>query len=951
MFRLLLLQICSLFLLPLLCLAQSQLDPDIDWKQIKTEHFLIVYDAKFRNVAVQYAHYAEQAYTTLVPLYREAPAQTIVLINDNTDAANAFATSLPYPFINIYPVFPSSFDGIADHANWGYELIAHEFGHILTFEPSHGIFNPLRYILGAVARPNFLLPRWFHEGVSVNLETLYTTQGGRLKSSQEFGDMRALVESKTLRLENLSRLNDSVPDWLGGRRPYLFGALLIHEIIRQKNGPQAIVDMVQSYSSGVPYLIQSTPKALLGKDFTELLDETYTRLEKNSEEQFKTIKSAISETGQQLPQTGYESHGPRISPDGQFLASIGRTDTRPNVLEVIKADEATTFRKLRIKVAYEGQKISRVSWFPDSKRILFDDLKMFKRYSSFSDLFIYDIRQSTARQITKGLRASDGTVSPNGQLILFRQNLEGRTRLCTVDSNGENFKVVYEPDPQIRVSQPEFLDDKRFVFTERNPVGREVLKVKEFDNFDPPKELFADYVPAYYPRLTSHGLLFTSSKSGVPNIYLANADLTDARAVTNTTTRTLEGDLHPLSKELFYSKQTGVGPRLFRLNFVNWNLHPKMPPHVGSLIDYDWPKFELPLVNPNTTEEDYSPWPHLIPRYWIPMALIIQEGWMFQGQTASQDPTGRHSYSLLLGYDTVTTKMSAMGSYSNKTTPVQIDLSGGRFYEYLYSARITRENTFGSLVGSFIVPNFFTNWQVSFGLTMNEIVTLNRNQKRAGPTLGFNYSKVVQRGLDITPEQGGAFQLLHTQYLPQLGTMEYGQTNATASYYHRKWLPERHGIALNMRGQFAPKLEVKKNFDLFSTTQNGVYQYSLLASPFLMRGYSTGVFLGKTLLNPSLEYRFPLSYPYEGYGTLPAFIKKWHGSLFMDFVALDGISFRTNGKSHRELLRKGYASVGAEIKADITLGYMLPAQLFLGLYYGLDQQAYGGFTPFFGFIF
>ena len=62
--------------------------------------------------------------------------------------------------------------------------------------------------------------------------------------------------------------------------------------------------------------------------------------------------------------------------------------------------------------------------------------------------------------------------------------------------------------------------------------------------------------------MTPAGLVFTNSKTGVENLYIANKSLTKARALTNSTTRIINGTVDPKENTMIYTQQDGYGYQL-----------------------------------------------------------------------------------------------------------------------------------------------------------------------------------------------------------------------------------------------------------------------------------------------------------------------------------------------------------------------------------------------------
>ncbi|RYZ63737.1 MAG: hypothetical protein EOP05_23100 [Proteobacteria bacterium] len=135
------------------------------------------------------------------------------------------------------------------------------------------------------------------------------------------------------------------------------------------------------------------------------------------------------------------------------------------------------------------------------------------------------------------------------------------------------------------------------------------------------------------------------------------------------------------------------------------------------------------------------------------------------------------------------------------------------------------------------------------------------------------------------------------------------------------------------------------------STVGGNYQNGLIQDAFVMRGYGSGVFLGRNMASATAEYRFPIMYNYRGLGTYPVFFKRLHAALFVDGISLDGVSYDNSMNAYRrERMGRVYFGTGAEVKFDATVFYYVPVQLILGAYYGTDRNLNpNGVFPFIGF--
>ena len=955
-------------------------DPSIDWKQIETEHFTIVFDSKHQPLGAAYANAAEQAWTVVGPVFGIWPKKTTILLDDETDVANGSATGFPYPLITAYPVLPTALDSIGDYGDWGTELITHEYTHILNFEPATGVMRPLRAVFGSIIRPNILLPRWYSEGLAVELETRLSNYG-RLRSVNYLSIIRAMIEEDVIEREDISRVNEvSIPDWPGGIRPYLMGALIWDEMIRQK-GPSIVSDLNLDYSRRLPFFIEGPVKERLGVNYSQILWDTYQRARDQAERQLAIVKTVVVPTKAKLDQQGYFSQSPVISPDGLKLAFIGKEHNFDStILVAVRADKHQSFSTIKATRVLEagggghaegnGGGITRLAWLPDSTGLVYDTVKTVSRFYTYSDLWKLELSFAPApddaqvlrakagkrTQLTHSARAREQTISPSGRAMAFIENTPGGTKLVSSRLDGSNIRDLYEPALEIRVSRPEFINKDELIFAEKTASGAEIFKVVKLNEAPEgdislasgtPREVLKDFAPVHFPRMTSLGLLFVSDKSGIANLYLATRDLKKAHAISNGTTRIMTGELDGATGDLIYGSLDAIGSQLYATPRQSWSQVPTELPRVGSIIDSEFPAHTPAAIQVNTQAEDYNPWPYMIPQYLLPYAYYIPQGLYFNASTSAGDPVGQHAYSLSVSYDTLTQLPSFAGSYSNHLyTQLPTSIFAQHINEYIYGFGVPRKADSAGLTTGFYLPGLSNDWTGSAGFTFAQTSLLDLTQRRGGVSVGAQWNNVSQKGLEVTPEHGGSFGVTHTQYLQQLGS-EYFQTDFHASYYFSKWLPERNALAFFANASIAPGLD---NILYGRSTIGGRYTTTLVQNDFVMRGYNSGAFLGRNLLLGTVEYRFPVSYSYEGVRTLPVFLQRIHGAVFADFITLDGATYDFDKAVYRRAsFGKVYSGVGIEAKFDATVFYHVPVQFIAGLYYGLDQQLNPyGLSPFLG---
>jgi outer membrane protein assembly factor BamA len=113
---------------------------------------------------------------------------------------------------------------------------------------------------------------------------------------------------------------------------------------------------------------------------------------------------------------------------------------------------------------------------------------------------------------------------------------------------------------------------------------------------------------------------------------------------------------------------------------------------------------------------------------------------------------------------------------------------------------------------------------------------------------------------------------------------------------------------------------------IFQNFTLGAYQ-----GPFVLRGYPAFSVAGNQYHLLNAEYRFPIVDVDRGYSTLPVFLGRISGNFFADY----GGAFDRLDQQH--WTDQFHLGVGAELWAELTVGYFLAAQLRFGYARGVKD--------------
>jgi len=921
-------------LLPAKSNGLATVDPDIEWKTLNTTHFEIIYDARHRHLAVDYAEAAESAHSVLSKIFKDLPTRTIIWIDDREDSTNGLATPFPRPMIEVYPVLPGSADSITYYNHWSHSLLMHEYTHILNMEPAHGFLSPFRFLFGSVVRPNALLPTWYLEGLAVEEETRHT-HFGRLKSPFFGALVRAMVQDGTWSKENLGAFNETrMPTWPAGLRPYFWGSLIMNEIVERK-GESAITDLNIRYAKRIPFTVDGPLEDLLGVNYSKFLEQIRERYKKIAVAQIAAISQDKKSTVL-LKNTDPNGHDPDLSPDRLKLVYVRQNDDGESEIHLLKrTDPRQDFNLSDDQFLFLGRKIDKISW-QDERTFVFNNINLENMYSSFSDLYSFNTGTLETHRLTNGLRAQEAAVDPKTKNIVFVRVQGGLTQLDLLI--GPKRKVLYSSALNVRISHPDFLDSERIVFAERKVNGEESLRIYDLRS-NKVSDVLKNYAPARAPKMTSDGLLFLSEKNGVTNLYLADFRLDGAVAITNSATQVMGGTID--RNQIYYSQLTGKGFEIFREPIHKF---PRLAT-VESPIDNHWPDVDNAIEHPAATDDDYSPMSYLWPQYWVPLVSYIPQGVAFQAITGANDPLQKHAYFLNATYDTLTNRSGGGAQYNLSVANGTLSALGQVQNYYYYAYNLTSTSSVEELSYTMPFSRNIKGWQMGYrgDHYLTDIPGV-KTYEYAGPAVSLGYSNATQKPTQITPETGGSFIVDYQQFFASLGNVDFARTRANGTYYISALLPKRTALMAKVQSVWSQR----NRSVLLGSTAGGDYSLSLQSEiPYVVRGYPIGEFVGWSVATGSLEYRFPIIDSPMGQDTTPIFLRRWHGAVFADTVTLDGVYYNQNtNTSALTGLGSFYYGTGAELRSDMTLGYHLPATLRFGVYYGLNANAFGGLTTF-----
>lgn len=951
-------------------------DANSQWKTHRDESadfsFDLIYNAKHQELAELYIQKIKQSYKFFKPFIKTYPDRVVIVLRDQTDLTNGYATPIPYPHMVLYPVLPNSVDSLSETSDWPLELFSHEMTHILTFEPTRGVLSVMKSIFGTIVAPNILLPTWWKEGVAVEIET-QVSSGGRLRSKYQEAYLRTVSLADRWNEKTIDRVNEELPEWPRGQHPYIFGSLFFSYVVKEK-GLNVVNSFFQLQSGRVPYFIEAPAYELLDSSYENYYNLILYKTSDLTLRQLKSINQSSRLQDQPTEQIlnsndkGFEfinldfknkntnAYFPQFSAEGKKIAFLSLNKKDETVLQVFNSNS------LQSKAL--GQTtglIDRFQFSKDGNHIFLSKVDSTSNKTSFSDLYLWDYTNKKIYPMSFELRCREIQISEDNASYTCVRVADGRTQLLlgkidisqlTMQNTGffslrnKSYPpplVLFESQIQEKISFPVFLNSNEILYSYRNLKGEEYIE--KINVLSQQREIFfKDNSQTKHPLVFKNNIYFLSDRNGTFNIYNFDQLTKKISPLTNTPSTILTFTFSPQDQSLWSTLLTDDGYSITQINYDQWStqnqklklpqITPLLEPHYVKPIVTDATDLALEKINADLTT-DYSPGSYLIPRYWLPFVSASQTGYLIEAQTSAHDPLSFHLYNLSANYDSYLQRGGYYFLYSYQKYAWSWILNADRTNRVFGSRDLISSTESFSLSTSPDLTLFSKKTILNLGLNYEKEEISNTSEFRVGPFFQVGYVNYIQPRTEVSPLEGYGFSFIGENYIQKESYQDYSLATLTGLYFFSKYLPKGHALAAKING-----------FHIFNkishlngtSSQSTFLSYDSISPTFVLRGYKNGKFFGRSLVSTNLEYRFPILNIYRGSGTDPYFLKRFFGALTFDTLSTDGFGLNKEETAYKRITTtKRFYSYGVEAHLESTIGYVLPLTFVLGYYVGQDK--------------
>jgi len=925
------------------------LDPVLRFRTLATAHFTIYFHQQEEAQARRLAGIAEDVWSRMPgQLGLTPPRHTHVLLVDQTDLANGWATPLPYNTILITAAAPAGSDQIGRVEDWLELVFTHEFTHIVHLDRSAGWARPFRAVFGRlpIAFPNLFLPVWQIEGIAAWEESIVTGEG-RLHA----GDFRAIEReaARARAVEPLDRINGGLTDWPAGSTPYAYG-LGFHQYLADRFGSLSLGRLAAETSRSVPYFGSLAFKRVYGqslgdlwRDYLRTLEDTYR-------------PSGDPNELKRLTHDGFVVAGPRFaracrgcdlevvysvqSPGGfPELRAVGRDGGRPRAL-------ATRYLGSTVGVGQE--------------RLVFDQQELRRNVALVSDLYSYDWSTKEVRALTRDERLQDPDLAPDGRSIVCVRAARGRRELVLVRLDSGRVRpdiVTLISEPETQFDTPRFSPDGRLIAVARQRLG-ELSGIVIVDVSTGAVQMAAGdpaariVTPTWTPDGRSVIAAADYGESSF-NLFEYPLDGGATRQLTTTTGGATWPDVSPDGRTIVFAGYTIAGYDLFTIPYASGSETSGGSGFGRISTGSNASATDAIRLKPDPTgTRSYSPWPTLPPTFWTPVFEPASDQWRLGAAVSGTDVLARHAYAVSATW-LIDAPPGAAASHSIPDWQVSYTYDRWRPSVFASASRdtsfsagppdVTGRPTNATLVeeaveGGVLLPFRRVRHTHAALFDFRRVLSTYNVPIKTGPPaevadtanaarLGWTSSTAKQYGYSISPEDGvtvgGTAEFLESDTASDLTKT----VTADARAYLRGF-GAHHVVALRAGGGVSNGDPIAARFfHLGGAAANpGVLSFDRDAFS-LLRGFPSDAFAGTRVAVINTDYRWPLARPQRGSGTFPLFLHTLHAAVFADA----GHAWTGDFDVHRTKI-----AAGGELAANLVAGYSFPFTIAVGGAWGHD---------------
>jgi len=560
-------------------------DPaNIHWRQIKTEHFHIIYPENFENNAQRLSNMVEDVRKLELKTLKTKAHYAPIILHDQTIVANAFTVWTPRR-MEFYTCPPQN----SYAQDWMEQLAIHEYRHFLQMDKlNEGFTRYLNYLTGEHGTAIVLglyVPLWLMEGDAVCTETLLSHSGrGRIPSFE----MELRANAFNHRFFSYDKAifgsyRDYVPDY------YMVG-YPVTAYARMKYGAD-VWDKTLSTVARKPYLITPFNRGLkktTGLTKVKLYRQTMHAVDSLWQNQENKLTLSLF-TVLTHPKKGYWKYKyPHFINDSLIFAERSGME---DISRCVLIDKQGREKVLFTPGFYSSESISFSSAMgfkankPGSStadnisiekgKVAWAEKIIDKRWAnrSYSVIKTFDFHNHKIKQLTFKSRLFAPALSPDArQIIAVKVDEDNRNALVLLDAvTGSTLKEIVASSGDCYITPTWFGNNRKIVYIILNAKGKHLV-LMDVDNGTTRELLEPGFTEIANPKTSGAYVFFDGAYSGIDNIYAVDTLTAGVFQVTSAKYGASMADINKESNVLIYSDYSPSGYRIVKTtcNPADW---------------------------------------------------------------------------------------------------------------------------------------------------------------------------------------------------------------------------------------------------------------------------------------------------------------------------------------------------------------------------------------------
>ena len=490
----------------------GQTPPSVDWRQIQSARFTIIFPEEIANDAQRLANTLEHTYGPVSKTLRGPQKPLEVVLTNQTTVSNGFVGLAPRR--SLWSTTPDQNVGNLP-GEWLQLLALHEMRHVVQQDRMRRGFVRLFWTLsgekGEKFVSNLVVPRWFSEGDAVGTETALSKSGRGRMPRFDLGIRAPLLAGR--RYSYSKAYHRSYRDWYPNH--YKLGYFMTTYVKRHYN-PETWDKVIGSAANWAfhPFAFSHALKKHTGASTSQTYERTMDELTVLWQAQQKDLHTTPLRVlpGQNRSRVWTNYQYPHRLADGSMLASkSGMAD--PAALIRLYPDGRE--ERLRFYSPLGGIRVAggKIAW----NRFI-PDVRWGRR--DYSDVVVLDIASGRMHQLTHKAKLFAPAPSPDGARIAaieFRPDRRCHLVLLGTASGAEQARF---PAPDgVFWRTPAWSEDGRHIAVVRQDARGNALE--RIDAVDGEGQIVLPHThdEIGWPIFWGSYLLFDSPYSGIDNIH------------------------------------------------------------------------------------------------------------------------------------------------------------------------------------------------------------------------------------------------------------------------------------------------------------------------------------------------------------------------------------------------------------------------------------------------